>query len=149
MKRRSALFLVAALTLVGAETPDLSGKWELNTKASTFPKGESSLGMTLVVVRAGSGFHSKLTTIGGTQGDSVTEGDWFLDGKYHMIPATRFIQMSKWDGSTLIAENKSPNGTFEEHIKLTVSTDGKRVTEHRDVKNERGSSSSTLIWDRK
>lgn len=149
MKRRSALFLVAALTLVGADTPDLSGKWELNTKASTFPKGQSSLGQTLEVVRAGSGFHSKLTTIGGTQGDSVAEGDWFLDGKYHTIPDTKFTQMSKWDGSTLVAENKSPDGTYEEHIKLTVSTDGKRATEHRTVKDPKGSNSSTLIWDRK
>jgi hypothetical protein len=149
MKRRSALFIVAALTLVGADTPDLSGTWELNIPKSSFGKRPAPISMKLEVVRQGEGFHSKLTSSDGTEAPAVTEGDWFLDGKYHAIAATKWSQMSKWDGSALIAENRSDNGTFEEHLKLTVSTDGKRVTENRTVKDSQGSNSSTLIWDRK
>jgi hypothetical protein len=146
--RRRGVFLVAALSLVAASRPDLSGKWLLNTDKSTFSqKNFYPDGMTLEVTRQGEGFHSKLTTMDGLSGGTVTEGDWFLDGKYHPIPGTTWSQTSKWDGNVLIAEKKSPEG-YEEHMRLSLSADGKRATEKLSVKNANGSASSTLIWDR-
>jgi hypothetical protein len=147
--RRSALFLAAALTVVAADHPDLSGKWELNTQKSTFSKKNyNPVGMTLEVTRLGDRFHSKLITVDGMNGNSVTEGDWFLDGMTHPIPGTEWIQMSKWEGNVLVAEKKSPEG-YEERVRLTLSPDGKQATENLFVKNSEGSGSSTLIWDRK
>jgi len=148
--RKSTLFLVAALTLVAADKPDLSGKWVLNTQKSIFSnKNYNPDGMTLEVSRDGDGYRSKLTTMDGSSGGIVTEGQWFLDGKFHPVAGTRWSQMSRWEGNVLIADKKSAEGTYEEHMKLTVSVDGKRVTETLQVKNSEGNNSSTLIWDRK
>jgi hypothetical protein len=146
---RPALFLVAALSLVAADNPDLSGRWELNVQKSTFSKKNyNPVGMSLEVTRKGDGFHSKLTTSDGSTGSNVTEGDWFLDGKSHPIPGSKWNQTSKWEGNVLVAD-KSGEGPYEEHMRLTVSADGKQVTEKLSVKNSEGSNSSTLIWDRK
>ena len=147
--RRSALFIAAALTLVAADHPDLSGKWELNTQKSTFSKKNyNPVAMRLEVTRLGDGFHSKLTTVDGMHGESVTEGDWFLDGVTHPIPGSKWTQTSKWEGNVLVALKKSPEG-YEERTRLTLSPDGKQATENLFVKNSEGSSSRTLIWDRK
>jgi hypothetical protein len=146
---RPALFLVAALSLVAAEHPDLSGKWELNIQKSTFSKKDySPSGMHLVVTRTSGGFHSKLTTADGMSGGTVTEGDWFLDGKSHPIAGTRWSQVSKWDGNVLVADKRSAENNYEEHMRLTVSPDGKQVTEQLTVKNSEGTHTSKLIWDR-
>jgi hypothetical protein len=147
--KRPALFLAAALTLVAADHPDLSGKWVLNTKESTFnDKTFHPDGATLVVTRQGDGYRSKLSTMDGLDGGTVTEGDWFLDGKEHQIPGTRWFQTSKWDGNVLAADKKSAENSYEEHMRLSISVDGKRVTERVTVKNMNGTHSSTLIWDR-
>jgi hypothetical protein len=148
--RRSALFLVAALTLAAADHPDLSGKWVLNPQKSTFSKKSySPAGMSLEVTRQGEGYHSKLTTMDGSSGGIVTEGDWFLDGKFHPIPGTKWIQMSKWEGNVLVADKKSEDNTLEEHLRLSVSPDGKQVTENLQVKNAEGTNTNKLIWERK
>jgi hypothetical protein len=147
---RPALFLVAALTLIAADHPDLSGKWVLNTEKSTFnQKNFNPDGMTLEVTRQGDGFHSKLTTMDGMSGGTVTEGDWYVDGQYHPIPGTRWSQMSKWEGNVLVADKKSAEDSYDEQMRLSVSTDGKQVTENISVKNSNGTNSSTLIWDRR
>ena len=147
--RRPALFLVAALTLVAADHPDLSGNWVLNTEKSTFSqKNFNPDGMKLEVARQGDGFHSKLTTMDGNSGGTVTEGDWYLDGQYHPISGTRWSQMSKWESNVLVADKKSAEDSYDEQMRLSVSTDGKRVTENLSVKNSNGTNASTLIWDR-
>jgi hypothetical protein len=147
--QRSGLFLVAALTLVAADHPDLSGKWTLNTQKSTFSqKNYVPAGMTLEVTRQGDGYHSKLTTMDGNSGGIVTEGDWFLDGKSHPVPGTRWNQMSKWEGNVLVADKNSAEDSYAEHMRLSVSVDGKRVTENLSVKNTNGTNTSTLVWDR-
>ncbi len=147
---RSGLFLVAALSLVAADHPDLSGRWELNVEKSTFSKKNyNPVGMSLEVTRQGDGFHSKLTTSDGSTGSDVTEGDWFLDGKSHPIPGSKWNQASKWEGNVLVADKKSTEDPYEEHMRLTVSADGKQATEKLSVKNSAGSNSSILIWDRK
>jgi len=147
--RRPTLFLAAALTLVAADRPDLSGKWTLNTEKSTFSqKNFNANGMQLEVIRRGDGFHSKLTTMDGQSGGTVTEGDWYVDGQYHPIAGTSWSQMSKWEGNVLVADKKSAEGDYNEHMRLSVSSDGKRVTENLSVKNSNGTNSSTLVWDR-
>ena len=136
--------------LVAADHPDLSGTWVLNTEKSTLSqKNFNPTGMKLEVTRQGAGFHSRLTTVdGGESGGTVTEGDWYLDGQYHLIPGTRWMQMSKWEGNVLVADKKSAENSYYEHMRLTVSSDGKRVTENLSVKNFNGTNSSTLVWDR-
>jgi hypothetical protein len=59
------------------------------------------------------------------------------------------ISMSKWDGNTLVAERKSKDGSYDETIRLTVSSDGKTVTENIAVKDPNGSDKRKLIWQRK
>ncbi len=147
--RKTVLFLAAALTLVAADKPDLSGKWVLNVQKSSFGKRPAPISMDLQVERKGDGFHSKLTSTDGTGNGAVTEGDWFLDGKVHTVPGEKWTQMSKWDGNVLVAENKSAEDAFEEHLRLTACVDGKHATETRTVKDQQGTYTSTLVWDRR
>jgi hypothetical protein len=145
-----SVFLIAFLPAVwSANKPDLSGHWDLNVAKSTFGKMPKPVGVSLEVTHNGEGYHSIQKTVTIDHGMTATEGDWYLDGQLHTIPAGNMTTVSKWDGSTLVSERKSTDGKYQETLKLTVSSDGKTATEHLTVKTPDGTNNSTLVWDRK
>jgi len=147
--KRFVLLLVAIFSISAAGHPDLAGKWQLNMAKSKFSqKNFNADSMKLEVIADGEGYRSKLTTSDGQSGGTVTEGHWFLDGQYHPVPGTRWSEMSKWEGNVLVAEKKSAEDSYDERMRLSVSPDGKQVTEELTVKNTNGTNSSKLVWDR-
>ncbi len=132
--------------------PDFTGNWNLNVGKSSFGKMPKPQSMTLKAARKGEVLHSVQTTDDG-QGPKSAEGDWFLDAKQHPVDPSaqgnKQMQMSRWQGNTLVAERHSEDGSYRETIRMTLSGDGKTATERVSVKSPNGSNSSTLIWDRK
>ena len=149
--KRAILILTSALCLAfAADTPDLSGNWQLNLGKSKLSRemGKPD-SMGLIVTPKGSGFHSVQTTVDGMVGASSIEGDWYLDGQYHPVGQSKMTQMSKWDGKVLYAERKSFDGSVMETIRLTISPDGKTATEQVASKSPNGTVNTTLIWNKK
>jgi hypothetical protein len=136
----------------GADKPDPTGTWVCNISQSKFGKVPKAQVMTLKVERNGDGFHSVQTIDDGVGGPKTVAGDWFMDGKFHPenVNATpnKTSTMSKWDGDALVAERKSDDGSYDQKIRITFSSDRKTATEHVTVKSPNGDSSSTLVWER-
>lgn len=151
--RRSMLLLAVAMSCVAADKPDLTGTWICNLDQSKFGKMAKPQSLILKVERKGEVLHAVQTKDDG-QGGRAEEGDWFLDGKVHPVDPkaadpNKMTTMSKWQGNTLLAERKSSDGTFDEKIRLTLSSDNKKATEHITVKAPTGGGDSTLVWEKK
>jgi hypothetical protein len=130
---------------------DLAGRWELDISRSSLGKMKRPTRMTLEAMHHSDTLHAIQTSyFDQAGGPDTVEGDWFLDGKEHPLNSDgQMISMSKWDGNTLVAERKSRDGSFDETIRLTVSSDGKTATENIAVKDPNGSDKRKLVWQKK
>ena len=143
-----ACFGVAVAASNGDGKPDFSGNWTLNLDKSKFGKAEKPNGMTLKVTREGDITHAVQTT--NTQGGPIeSESNWVLDGKEHDTtgPSAGKV-LTRWDGNALYSERKANDGSLDEKIWLTLSSDGKRAIEKVVTKTPDRTNVSNLVWDR-
>ena len=152
MGRLILLTIAYAGMVFGANSggkPDFSGNWLLNLDKSHFGKSHKPDGMTLTVKRNGETMHAVQTTQ--TPGGPMDfAGDWILDGQQHDYSGPMQGKVvSRWEGNTLYSERKSNDGSFDQKIYLTLSSDGKTATEKVITKGTDGTNTATLIWERK
>lgn len=144
------LGLLAAGRTPTDSKPDITGTWELNVPKSNFGKMPAPVRMSLKAARQGAALHAVQTTYDASGGPDAVEGDWYLDGRERPLGSDgKMVSMSKWEGNTLVSERKSKDGSYDEMIRLTLSSDGKTATERIQLKSPNGNNSSTMVWERK
>jgi hypothetical protein len=149
MMRALLCFLAFQPVLWAVDKPDLVGRWELNSSQSKFGKMQKPVSMTLTVTEDGGVLHAVQHTVDAIEGQVDVAGDWYLDGKDHSIKGSNMTQMSKWDGKTLTADKKSADGVVLEKISITISSDGKVVTERVTASSPAGTDTRVLVWNKK
>jgi len=145
-----ALFLIAsALTCYAAKPADFAGRWELNVKESSFGSLTKPARMTIDCTVNGDEMHSVTTTYL-QQDNQAIESTWYLDGKRH--PTDKPVpgySITRWQDGLLISEVGSNDGAYKQIIRLTLSSDGKTVTEEVQTKTPNGNNREKLIWQKK
>jgi hypothetical protein len=129
--------------------PDFSGKWELVKQKSDFGKMPPPVNMTLVSEKRDGYLHS-VQTIQTSQGDQVSESDWYPDGKRHTYdkPVPGY-SVTHWDGNTLVSEQRSNDGQYHQTVKLSMAANGREATEIVDQRTPNGESHMRLMWRRR
>jgi hypothetical protein len=143
------LSLVVGATVFAASKPDFTGKWELDVKRSDFGNLSKPARMTIESTMQGDAMHSVQTTYVEQESQSA-EFTWYLDGKRHSsdkpVPG---YSVTRWEDATLVSDRQSNDGAYKETIRMSLSADGKTVTETVETKNPSGTNKEKLIWHRK
>jgi hypothetical protein len=128
--------------------PDFSGKWELVKEKSDFGNMEHPVAMTLVSEKRDGYLHSVQTTQT-PQGDSVSENDWYPDGKRHdySTPVPGY-SVTRWDGKSLVSESRSNDGSYRQTVRLTMQANGREAVETVTSHTPSGDNHMKLYWRR-
>jgi len=72
-----------------------------------------------------------------------------MDGREHPLGSDgKMVSVSGWSGNTLVNSKRSKDGSFEEEIRLSMSSDGRTAIEKRHIKSPNGTDSRTRVWTR-
>ena len=131
-----ALALMAAPALPAQSPPNLSGTWILQTDKSNFGPLPAPSKRTDVIDHQEPRLTMKRTGTG-PQGDFTAELVFVVDGKPHKntVSGNELTTTLKWDGPVLVmvSTTMSPNGEITLTDRLSLSEDGKTLTQSRTV----------------
>lgn len=131
-----ALTTAAAGASVAQAKPDFSGTYVLVVDKSDFGAMPGPATRTDVIDHKDTKLLIK-RTIGGPNGDQTVTLNLAFDGKAHTNPTPQgdFVSTLAWDGPVLIMTTNvdTPNGSAAIVDRLTLSPDGKTLTQKRSV----------------
>lgn len=143
------LALASSTIICAASKPNFTGTWELDVKSSDFGNLPKPARMTIRSTMQGDAMHSVQTTYV-EQENQTADFTWYLDGKRH--PSDKPVpgySVTRWEDTTLVSERQSDDGAYKETIRMSLSRDGKTVTETVETKNPSATNKEKLIWYRK
>jgi hypothetical protein len=142
------LLIVSFLCLAtGAEHTNFVGNWRLDTASTPSIDGKQVTSATLTIDYRQKMIHlSKTFNFAG--GNKAVDEEWKMDHKYHPVTGSGTGEfMAKWEGHTVLAAEHEVDGGHE-NIRLTLSSDGRTLTETIHRTGSAGNSDRSLVWTR-
>lgn len=147
------LALMAAMSLVaqGADKPDFSGNWKLNTS-------KSDLGQMPVPDKYEMKIDHKdpdmktVTVSVGQMGERTTEATYKTDGTEttNRMGPNESKSVAKWEGNILgiVTKASFQGNDFEINSKWSLSADGKTLTQDQTMKGSQGEFTFKRVLDK-
>src|SRR5277367_3775731 len=140
---RSVVLLAAIATLApGADKPNFSGDWTLDSSKSEFGPMPGPASMTRKIDHSDPGLTVTQATTGGPQGDQTLTMKYSTDGKetVNQFMGNDVKAKASWDGKTLVIAMIADFGGSEIKLtdKWTLSEDGKTLTDSSHIAMPQG-----------
>ena len=131
----------------GAEHTNFVGNWQLDTASTPSIDGKQVTSATLTIDYRQKMIHLS-KTFNFADGNKAVAEEWKLDHKYHPVTGAGTGEfLAKWEGHTVLAAEHEMQGGHE-NIRLTLSPDGRTLTETIHRTGSSGSSDTALVWNR-
>ena len=144
-----AVILIAGLGVVasGADRPNFSGTWKLDTEKSDYGRIQPPQKLERVITHNDPSLKIK-TTQTGPQGPITTELSYTTDGKesVNTIRGTEVKITAHWDKDALLVE--STRGQLKQDERWTLSPDGRILTIVNHFNSSQGPMVLTIVLDK-
>ncbi len=150
-----ASLIVAAPLAVQAQTPNLSGTWQLDAAKSDLGPMAQMFGgetpkITMVIEHKEPSVSIKTTTET-ARGARTADQSLTTDGKEVSATGPRggtTVTTAKWEGTTLVVTSKrsTPQGELMQKQMMTLSADGKTLTANATAQTPMGEFSTTQVF---
>jgi hypothetical protein len=150
----AAAFAVAlAARAAAAQTPDLTGRWEVDPARSDFARATPPAKLVMTVEQTATTF-AFTQTVGAPGGERSARQAYTLDGREQAQPAPDGITVTgsarAADGGITVDATIVRGGTpTRQTSRWTLSPDGKTMTLEQQVETPNGPARLKLVFDRK
>ncbi len=145
--------LAMSLISVGADKPNFSGDWTLDSGKSDFGPMPAPTTMTRKVEHNDPDLTYTQVVQGGPQGDQTVKMTYSTDGKEttNDLMGNPLKTTAKWDGNALVITGKADFGGNEVTLtdKWTLSDDGKVLTDALHFESSQGAADVTYVMNKK
>jgi hypothetical protein len=134
---------------IAAQSPNLSGKWNLNKDKSEFSRGGPD-SMTAAITDDGKKIRM-VQTVGGPEGERTSELNIERGAERVNHLGDREVRTKlRQDGARLLEEStfSGPQGTLTRKSTITISTDGKTLTMDSDYESAGGGFHERIVLDK-
>jgi hypothetical protein len=146
------LTLVSAASANGAGKPDFSGVWKLNVARSAFGPIRAPSSVTRTIDHSEPVLAIAEEQKGGL-GDQSYARKYTTDGKEisYLENGANVQASASWEGDVIVIHSTADAGgtTFEFMQRLTLSGDGKTLTDVTQVVSPQGEFSITYVFDKR
>jgi hypothetical protein len=142
------LLIVSFLGLAsGAEHTNFVGNWRLDTASTPSIDGKQVTSATLTIDYRQKMIHLA-KTFNFADGNKAVDEEWKMDYKYHPVTGAGTGEyLAKWEGNTVLAAEHEVVGGHE-NVRLTLSPDGRSLTETIHRTGSAGNTDRSLVWTR-
>ena len=139
--------LAAALPLLAADHPDITGTWTLDIAKSNFGARPAPDSMVLIIAKNKNLL--KISQTSKTPNDErVIDTECKTDGRFHPVdgPVGGSVRC-KFDGQTLVGEKELTDGSSKVTMRFTIDPGGSTAVEQLHITGT-AAGDSTLVWKR-
>ncbi len=141
--------MILSSTAWGADKPNFSGDWKLNSEKSDLGQMPAPSSWTQKITHAEPKL-TVLTKMASDRGEFEFELNYTTDGKEstNTIRSRSSVSVVKWEGDALSFDTKSKMGDNEFTMKDKWTTDGKVLTIQRHWASSMGEGDQKLIFEK-
>lgn len=143
------LIAIAASFALAADKPNFSGSWTLDAAKSDFGPMPPPTGITVDIDHKDPDFSMTQATTGGAQGDQTVTMKCSTDGKEttNQLMGNDIKTTGAWDGNSMVMSMGGDAFTLK--IKLSLSDDGKVLTEAWHIGSDQGDIDFSYVLNKK
>jgi hypothetical protein len=142
-----SVFAFAGALLFAQRHPDLTGTWKLSVDKSDYGGQPPMKSIEATVERSDTVFKYSVKGVN-PEGESFEDAEELIvDGKPHEAQQGGTYTM-KWEGNSLVEENSSSDGSYEQHTRITPSNDGKSLVREVQRRGPNGEGKTREVYEK-